>query len=114
MSDDEQKQNESAVTEEAEKEFWLEHKLKKPINPFGEEMTVLRLRHPTTIEIRRINDPFHSKDGATILDSDLAAVWIEKLGKLPKDGCNMLHWKDFQVVKGEVISFFAESMDASI
>lgn len=87
------------------------HKLHKPIQAHGEEVTEIELREPTGQEILDIGFPYLIVIG----DDDVQAMqiqartvgkYISKLAKIPPTSVGQLCGADLSALMGVVLSFF--------
>lgn len=89
----------------------MSHKLIKPIQAHGEEVTEITLREPTGQEILDIGFPYlivigEDDSQAMQIQSKTVGRYISKLAGIPPGSVGQMCGADLSALMGEVLSFF--------
>jgi hypothetical protein len=90
----------------------MSHKLLKPIQAHGEEVTEITLREPTGQEILDIGFPYlivigeDENSQAMQIQAKTVGKYISKLAGIPPGSVGQLGGPDLSALMGEVLSFF--------
>lgn len=89
-------------------------KLAAPIQAYGEEMRELRMRDPSTADVRAINAvPYvFSKEagGVPTLVPEVCARYISRLAQIPLSAVDQLALGDFHSLAWEVANYFLQQL----
>ncbi|WP_417536096.1 phage tail assembly protein [Methylophaga sp.] len=83
--------------------------LSKPIDAYGEEVTTLELKEPTSGDIIKLGHPLNiNPDQSWSFRTNVIAGYIAKLGAIPMKSVEQLSPSDFNTASVMVASFFME------
>ena len=85
------------------------YQLSKPITAYGEEVSELELREPTTKDARIVNAlpyTFQDASGIPALVPQACARYIERLASLPASAVDQIALVDFNTLSWEIAGHF--------
>jgi Phage tail assembly chaperone proteins, E, or 41 or 14 len=100
--------------EEKPNDQFLEVILSTPLNSFGEEITVLKMRRPNGIDLINLGqpcdlDPF-SEPPRFIPNIAKSVVWAARLSGIPSPEFGKLSSNDLMTIGWKLVPFFAPNM----
>jgi hypothetical protein len=100
----------TATTEEKAPKIAIEFPLDEPINAYGEELTVLKLRKPTGIDLIEIGNPVNFYPYATPvkIEHDMAKVqaMVARLANIPSSSVARIGPQDLVGLAWAISPFF--------
>ena len=104
---------EEPVAEKPAEEF-LEVNLSTPLNSFGEEITVLKMRRPNGVDLINLGqpcdlDPF-SEPPRFIPNIAKSVVWASRLSGVPSTEFGKLSTNDLMTIGWKFVPFFSPNM----
>lgn len=105
--------NKTEAAEAAHEDIAVEFPLVKPINAYGEELKVLKLRKPTGTDLLRIGNPvkFSPYSDPPSVDHDYPKVlaMVARLANVPSSSLERLDTDDLTALAWTITPFFIPS-----
>lgn len=99
-----------ANTEETAPEYVIEYPLNEPINAYGKEVTVLKLRKPTGIDLIEVGNPvnFYPYADPVKIEHDMPKVraMLARLASVPSSSIDRLGPRDLVGLAWAISPFF--------